>query len=97
VCASLTGKKPYQFTAEEEDVILAVFERLIEPYNLFRPRTDENMYYYRYCLHKILQLLSYPKEILKDFPILKSRKNHRRKEEIWAKMMAWKGWPYIRS
>lgn len=97
ICAAITNKKPYQFSAEEEDVILAVFERLIEPYNLYRPKTDENFPYYRYALHKILQLLGYPEEVLKDFPILKARKNHRRKEQIWQKMMLYLGWPYHKS
>lgn len=97
ICAAITGRKPYQFSAEEEDVILAVFERLIEPYNLYRPKTDENFPYYRYALHKILQLLGYPDEVLRDFPILKARKNHRRKEQIWEKMMLYRGWPYYKS
>ena len=97
ICASITGRKPYQFTAEEEDVILAVFERLIEPYNLYRPKTDENFPYYRYALHKILQLLGYPDDVLRDFPILKSRKNHQRKETIWAKMMLFRRWPIYKS
>lgn len=97
ICAAITGRKPYQFSAEEEDVILAVFERLIEPYNLYRPKTDENFPYYRYALHKILQLLGYPDEVLRDFPILKSRKNHQRKEAIWKKMMDYRGWPPYRS
>ena len=97
ICAAIANKKPYQFTAEEEDIILAVFERLIEPYNLYRPKTDENFPYYRYALHKILQLLGYPTDVLRDFPILKSRKNHQRKEAIWAKMMKFRGWPVYKS
>lgn len=97
ICAAIANKKPYQFTAEEEDIILAIFERLIEPYNLYRPKTDENFPYYRYALHKILQLLGYPDDVLRDFPILKSRKNHQRKEAIWAKMMNFRGWPIYKS
>ena len=97
ICAAITGRKPYQFSSEEEDVILAVFERLIEPYNLYRPKTDENFPYYRYALHKILQLLGYPANVLCEFSTLKARKNHRRKEAIWAKMMKYRGWPYYKS
>jgi len=97
ICTAITGRKPYQFTPEEEDVILAVFERLIEPYNLFRPKNDENFPYYRYALHKILQLLGYPDYVLREFPILKARKNHRRKEAIWEKMMHYRGWDYFES
>ena len=97
ICAIITGRKPHQFSADEENIILAIFERLIEPYNIYQTNKDENFPYYQYALHKILQLLGYPEHVLREFPILKERRNHLRKEAIWEKMMAHLGWPYYRS
>ena len=97
ICARITGHKPHQFSTEEEDIILAIFERLIEPYNMYRSKSDENFPYYSYALHKILQLLNYPKSVLQNYPLLKDQKIHRKKEAIWAKMMDKVGWPYIKS
>lgn len=93
----VTGRRPHQFTSFEEEVILAIFEHLVEPYENHRPRNQENFPYYYYALHKVCQLLGYPKEVLRNFPILQNVEKHRQKERIWEKMMHDLGWPYYTS
>lgn len=93
----VTGRPPQQFSQFEEELILSIFEHLVEPYERHRPQNQENFPYYYYALHKICQLLGYPKSVLRNFPILQNVAKHRQKETVWKKMMADLGWTYYPS
>lgn len=93
----VTNRPPHQFSRFEEELILSIFEHLVEPYELYRAPNQENFVYYYYALHKICQLLQYPKSVLRNFPLLQNLTKHRQKEAIWEKMMNYRGWPYYKS
>lgn len=38
----VTGRRPHQFSQFEEEVILSIFEHLVEPYERHRPKNQEN-------------------------------------------------------
>lgn len=89
----VTGRKPIQFTDEQEKEFQAVFDVLEEIYPLYKPKNAENFMFYYYVLGKTAQLLGYPQEIVDMFPLLKIQRKHMEKERLWEKMMRHVGWP----
>ena len=90
----VTGRKPWQFTAQEEIEFQVVFDVLEQVYPLFKPPESENFIFYWYFIKKTAQLLGQPEQVVDMFPLLKDPRKHQQKERIWKNMVEHVGWPY---
>lgn len=82
----LTGRPSITLTAEIEEKILNIFQRIQEPYDKYKPHYRKNFLSYSYILHKFFQLLGLP-EFAVYFPLLKSIDKLRLQDEIFKKIV----------
>lgn len=92
----LTGKAPPRLTPRQEQVCYMMFQKIQGPFEEHRPEHRKNFLSYAYCLHKFMQILGFD-HLIKYFPLLKGDDKLDTQEDIWEKICAQVGWPYISS
>lgn len=92
----VTGSQPPQFTEAQEKLLIRMFDDSIEPY--MRYKGDRHNYLtYSFAIHKMLEILGWPREIREFYPVLRSDSKRIDQEQIWHKMCADLGWPIIKT
>lgn len=79
-----------------ESVLKEMFRELQVPFVEVKPDDRHNFLSYSYVLFKLCQLLD-RKDLMKQFPLLKSRDKLIIQDKIWKKMMEKLNWEYIPS
>lgn len=92
----INGKKPPDFTREEEILIKKMFAVIQEPFALYRPEKRKNFLNYYYVLHKFCELLGLD-EYIEYFPLLKNNSKLLEHDQIWKKICAHMKWEYYPS
>jgi len=92
----ICGTSPPDISRELENQFIKMFEEIQIPYEKYKPKYRKNFLSYSYCLHKFCQILGH-NELLYLFTLLKSREKLKLQDEIFSKICAEKGWPFIPS
>lgn len=96
ITARLSGRSPPTLTPLQEEKLLSMFQQIQDPFERNCPPDRTNMLSYSYCLFKMSQLLGWH-DLAQFFPLLKSRVKIHTQDNIWKKICADLGWPFIRS
>ena len=92
----ITKKPPLIISAEFQDILLELFEKIQKPFEKHRPKNRKNFLSYSYTLYKFCQLLK-KQEYLIYFPLLKSREKLFEQEKIWKNICDELNWKFISS
>ncbi len=96
ITANLSGKKPPQLTAVQEEKLLAMFQAIQGPFERHCPPDRTNMISYSYVLRKLVEILGW-NHLIGYFPLLKSRQKVYNQDCIWRNICEEVGFPYYRS
>ena len=92
----LNGIPPPRFGEELEEKLRQMFFAVQVPYLRHASQKRKNFLSYNYVFHKFLLILGRT-EFLKYFPLLKSREKLHEQEQVFQKICADLGWPFIKS
>ena len=92
----LCGIPPPKISKKLEKELITMFEEIQIPFAKHCPKDRKNFMSYGYTLHKMCQLLG-EDELLKCFPLLKSREKLYVQDKIWEGICSDLKWQYIRS
>lgn len=92
----LNGLPPPRFGEELEEKLRQMFYAVQVPYLRHASHKRKNFLSYNYVFHKFLLILGRP-EFTKYFPLLKSREKLHEQEQVFQKICADLGWPFIKS
>ena len=90
----VTGSKPPQFTEKQEATLIRMFDQSLLPYRKYKGERN-NYLTYSFAVHKMLEILDWPREIREFYPVLKSDSKRVAQEAIWHKVCADLDWPII--
>jgi hypothetical protein len=93
ILSKLTGRPPPNFSRETEETLRQMFKMIQMPFLRHKPAYRVNFLSYSYVLHKFCQLLELD-DLLKCFPLLKSRDKLQVQDEIWRKICEDLRWEY---
>jgi hypothetical protein len=96
IVSNLSGIQPPTINKETEEKIRLMFRQIQIPFNKYRPKNRVNFLSYSYTLHKIFQLLELD-DLLKYFPLLKSREKLMLQDELWRKICHDLNWEFYAS
>lgn len=92
----VTGGQPPQFTEAQEKLLIRMFDDSIEPY--MKHKGDRHNYLtYSFAIHKMLEILKWPRDIREFYPVLRSDSKRVDQEQIWHKMCIDLDWPIIKT
>jgi hypothetical protein len=92
----ITGKQPPTLDPKTEEILRSLFKEIQIPFINNCPKDRKNFLSYSYVLHKFCQLLEYD-ELIKYFPLLKSREKLQQQDNIWKNICKDLKWQYIPS
>ena len=92
----LSGKPPPFITKELYEKLINMFTDIQEPFERVCPKNRKNFFSYNYILYKFCELLG-EFEIMKLFPLLKSREKLYQQDCIWKNICAIMGWTFYKS
>jgi hypothetical protein len=92
----LTGISPPELSPKQEERLRLMFKRVQQPFKNVCPPDRRNFLSYSYVLFKFCELLGYD-ELLKCFPLLKSREKLHHQDVIWRGICSELGWEFIPS
>lgn len=93
----ISGKIPPQMSAEQEDSLIQMFDRIQEPFEkIILGKSRQNMLSYSFLIHKFLEILTWD-EYLPYFPLLVSADKISRQDEYWKLICEECGFEFIRS
>ena len=92
----LNGKPPPRLSEELYDKLINMFMAIQEPFEQVCPKGRKNFFSYNYILYKFCELLEEP-EIMKLFPLLKSREKLYQQDCIWKQICEINEWPFYKS
>lgn len=96
IISKITGDNPPEISRETEEVLRHMFKDIQIPFEKHCPKTRTNFLSYSYVLHKFCQLLELD-DLIKCFPLLKSREKLRQQEKIWKNISRELKWQYYPS
>ena len=96
IISKITGDNPPEISRETEEVLRHMFKDIQLPFEKHCPKTRTNFLSYSYVLHKFCQLLELD-DLIKCFPLLKSREKLRQQEKIWKNICMELKWQYYPS
>lgn len=92
----LSGKPPPFISKELYEKLINMFTDIQEPFEKVCPKNRKNFFSYNYILYKFCELLG-EYEIMKLFPLLKSREKLYQQDCIWKNICAIMGWTFHKS
>lgn len=92
----LSGKPPPFISRELYEKLINMFTDIQEPFEQVCPKHRKNFFSYNYILYKFCELLQ-ENEIMKLFPLLKSREKLYQQDCIWKNICGIMGWPFYKS
>lgn len=93
----VTGKLPPQMSEEQENMLLQMFERIQEPFDvIITGKNRQNMLSYSFLIHKFLEILGWD-DYLPYFPLLVSQDKIQIQDKIWKELCFSVGFEYIKS
>lgn len=92
----VTGNKPPQFTTMQEKTLIKMFDESMEPYMKYKGERN-NYLTYSFAIHKMLEVLDWPRQIREFYPVLKSDSKRQVQEQIFHKVCTELGWPIIQT
>ena len=92
----ITGNKAPSLLPQHEELLRNMFKEIQTPFMKHCPEERKNFLSYSYVLHKFCELLELD-ELLKYFPLLKSREKLQQQDRIWKKICQELQWQYIAS
>jgi hypothetical protein len=92
----LSGKPPPFITKELYEKLINMFTDIQEPFERVCPKNRKNFFSYNYILYKFCELLG-EYEIMKLFPLLKSREKLYQQDCIWKNICAIMDWTFYKS
>lgn len=92
----LSGKPPPFISRELYEKLINMFTDIQEPFEQVCPKNRKNFFSYNYILYKFCELLE-EYEIMKLFPLLKSREKLYQQDCIWKNICAIMGWTFYKS
>lgn len=92
----LTGSPPPIISDYLYEKLITMFMEIQEPFERSCPKNRKNFLSYNYVLYKFCELFD-EKEIMKHFPLLKSREKLYQQDCIWKQICVIKDWRYYPS
>lgn len=92
----LSGKPPPFISRELYEKLINMFTDIQEPFEQVCPKNRKNFFSYNYILYKFCELLG-EYELMKLFPLLKSREKLYQQDCIWKNICAIMGWTFHKS
>ena len=92
----INGEKAPVLTRQYEEQLRMMFKEIQTPFMEHCPPERKNFLSYSYVLHKFCELLELD-ELLKYFPLLKSREKLQQQDKIWENICKSLQWQYIPS
>lgn len=96
IITSLKGESPQVIDPETELLLRHMFEMIQEPFRKHCPKNRKNFLSYSYTLYKMCEILGQD-QLLKSFPLLKSREKLATQDVIWKGICKELEWQYIPS
>jgi hypothetical protein len=96
IICKLTGKPPPRISKELENKLISMFDEMTLPFLKHKPPGRKNFLSYSYTLHKFCQILG-EDELLKSFPLLKSREKLYAQDQIFERIAGSLAWPFYPS
>lgn len=96
IVSKITEKPPPTINRDTEEKLKNMFKEIQPPFSKHCPSSRINFLSYSYILHKFCQLLELD-DLLKCFPLLKSRDKLRLQDKIWEKICKDLSWEFIPS
>jgi len=96
IMCKLSGLPPPSLTRSQEEQLIKMFKQIQIPFETHCPKTRVNFLSYAYVLHKFCELLELD-DLIKYFPLLKSREKLRLQDKIWKNICKDLRWEYIPS
>jgi len=92
----INGKKPPNFSREDEQRIKKMFKDIQKPFSIYCPKNRKNFLNYSYVLHKFCELLNLD-EYIPYFPLLKNNSKLLQHDRIWKNICGYMRWAYYKS
>ena len=92
----LSGKPPPFISRELYEKLINMFTDIQEPFEQVCPKNRKNFFSYNYILYKFCELLG-EYELMKLFPLLKSREKLYQQDCIWKNICEIMGWSFYKS
>ena len=92
----LSGKPPPFISRELYEKLVNMFTDIQEPFEQVCPKNRKNFFSYNYILYKFCELLG-EYELMKLFPLLKSREKLYQQDCIWKNICGLMGWTFHKS
>ena len=92
----ISGNNAPTLEAQHEELLRNMFKEIQMPFMKHCPQERKNFLSYSYVLHKFCELLELD-NLLKYFPLLKSREKLQQQDKIWKNICLELKWEYIAS
>lgn len=92
----INGIPPPNITKSQEETLRVMFKEIQIPFMKYCPSNRQNFLSYTYVLHKFCELLELD-DLLRCFPLLKSREKLQEQDAIWEKICNDLGWCFYKS
>tara|TARA_B110001469_G_scaffold118874_1_gene125974 strand:+ start:228 stop:1400 length:1173 start_codon:yes stop_codon:yes gene_type:complete len=92
----ISGNNAPTLEAQHEELLRNMFKEIQMPFMKHCPQERKNFLSYSYVLHKFCELLELD-NLLKYFPLLKSREKLQQQDKIWKNICLELQWEYIAS
>lgn len=96
IMCKLSGLPPPSLSREQEEELIKMFKQIQAPFETHCPKNRVNFLSYSYVLHKFCELLELD-DLVKYFPLLKSREKLRMQDKIWENICRDLKWEFIKS
>jgi hypothetical protein len=96
ICCELSGRPPVTLSPELKSRLCQMFSQIQKPFEACKPPDRKNFLSYSYVIYKFLELLNH-EELLRYFPLLKSREKLHAQDRVWRAMCEMLRWEFVRS